>query len=99
MLLCKQKSKEAFGVSLFPYLCSNLAKLDELGRKVSGADPGFGQKGTPGSKAEIEVSYLQLGSRAHLMALEALGVLMLKYAFSHILETLFLVFNIVLIEK
>ena len=30
------------------------------------------------------------GSRACLMALEAFGILILKYAFSHILETLFL---------
>ena len=37
-----------------------------------------------------EVSNLQLGSRAHLRALEAFEFLMLKYAFSHILETLFL---------
>ena len=35
-----------------------------------------------------EVSYLQLGSRACLRALEAFGFLMLKNAFSHILETL-----------
>ena len=39
-----------------------------------------------------EVSNLHLGSRACLWALEAFGVLMLKYAFSHILETLFLSF-------
>ena len=37
-----------------------------------------------------EVSNLRPGSRAHLRALEAFGFLMLKYAFSHILETLFL---------
>ena len=37
-----------------------------------------------------EVSNLQPGSRACLRALEAFGFLMLKYAFSHILETLFL---------
>ena len=37
-----------------------------------------------------EASNLQLGSRACLRALEAFGFLMLKYAFSHILETLFL---------
>ena len=36
------------------------------------------------------VSNLQLGSRACLRALEAFGFLMLKYAFSHILQTLFL---------
>ena len=41
-----------------------------------------------------EVSYLQLGSRACLRALEAFGFLMLKYAFSSILETLFLSFLI-----
>ena len=39
-----------------------------------------------------EASILRLGSRARLRALEAFGFLMLKYAFSHILETLFLLF-------
>ena len=39
-----------------------------------------------------EVSILRAGSRARLRALEAFGFLMLKYAFSHILETLFLLF-------
>ena len=39
-----------------------------------------------------EVSNLRPGSRAHLRGLEAFGFLMLKYAFSHILETLFLSF-------
>ena len=39
-----------------------------------------------------EASNLQLGSRVCLRALEAFGFLMLKYAFSHILETLFLSF-------
>ena len=39
-----------------------------------------------------EVSILRPGSRAHVRALEAFGFLMLKYAFSHILETLFLLF-------
>ena len=39
-----------------------------------------------------EASNLRLGSRACLRALEAFGFLMLKYAFSHILETLFLLF-------
>ena len=37
-----------------------------------------------------EASNLRPGSRARLRALEAFGFLMLKYAFSHILETLFL---------
>ena len=41
-----------------------------------------------------EGSNLQLGSRACLRGLEAFGFLMLKYAFSHILETLFLSFLI-----
>ena len=36
-----------------------------------------------------EASNLQPGSRAHLRALEDFGFLMLKYTFSHILETLF----------
>ena len=39
-----------------------------------------------------EASILQPGSRALKRALEAFGFLMLKYAFSHILETLFLLF-------
>ena len=39
-----------------------------------------------------EASNLWWGSRAHLRALEAFGFLMLKYAISHILETLFLSF-------
>ena len=39
-----------------------------------------------------EASILQPGSRAHLRALKAFGFFMLKYAFSHILETLFLLF-------
>ena len=37
-----------------------------------------------------EGSNLQPGSKACLRDLEAFGFLMLKYAFSHILETLFL---------
>ena len=37
-----------------------------------------------------EVSNLRLGSRARLRALEAFRFLIPKYAFSHILETLFL---------
>ena len=39
-----------------------------------------------------EASNLRPGSRARLRALEAFWVLMLKYAFSHILKTLFLSF-------
>ena len=39
-----------------------------------------------------EASILRRGSRACLRALEAFGFLMLKYAFSHILDTLFLLF-------
>ena len=39
-----------------------------------------------------EASNMRLGSRARLRALEAFGFLMLKYALSHILETLFLSF-------
>ena len=50
--------------------------------------------GAPGAEAEScrrsEASNLRPGSRARLRALEAFGFLMLKYAFSHILETLFL---------
>ena len=39
-----------------------------------------------------EASILRPGSMARLRALEAFGFLMLKYAFSHILDTLFLLF-------
>ena len=63
-------------------------------------DPGFGQGGAQILRPKVadvakwsrtsEASKLQLGSRACLRALEAFGFLMLKYAFSHILETLFL---------
>ena len=69
---------------------------------LSGADPGFGQGGAQVLRPKVadivkrsharEASNLWLGSRACLRALEAFGFLMLKYAFSHILETLFLSF-------
>ena len=39
-----------------------------------------------------EASIVRQGSRARLRTLEAFGFLMLKYAFSHILETLFPLF-------
>ena len=65
---------------------------------VSG--PGFGQGGVQLLRLKIakvaeqscvsKVSYLWLGSRALKWALEAFGFLKLKYAFSHILETLLL---------
>ena len=65
-----------------------------------GADPGFGQGGAQLLRPKVadvakwsrmsEASILWPGSRARLRALEAFGFLMLKYAFSHILETLFL---------
>ena len=64
----------------------------------TGADPGFGQGGPQLLRPKIadvvkrsrasEASNLWLGSRARLRALEAFGFLMLKYAFSHILEIL-----------
>ena len=68
----------------------------------TGTDPGFGQGGPQLLRPKVanvakwsrtsEASILWPGSRAHLRALEAFGFLMLKYAFSHILETLFLLF-------
>ena len=72
---------------------------------MTGEDPGFGQGGPQPPRPKVadlvkwscmsEVSYLWLGSRAGLRALETFGFLMLKYAFSHILETLFsLIFDI-----
>ena len=63
-----------------------------------GSDPGFGQGGAPASEAEScrrsEASNLRPGSGARLRALEVFGFLMLKYAFSHNLETLSLIFDI-----
>ena len=58
----------------------------------TGADPGFGQEGAPGSEAEnCRCSEAESHERSEqFAALEAFGFLMLKYAFSHILETLFL---------
>ena len=68
----------------------------------AGADPGFGQGGAQLLRLKIadvakqsrasKASNLWPGSRACLRALEAFGFLMLKYAFSYILETLFLSF-------
>ena len=68
----------------------------------TGADPGFGQGGPQLLRPKVanvskrshasKASNLWPGSRACLRALEAFGFLMLKYAFSHILETLFLSF-------
>ena len=65
----------------------------------AGADPGFGQGGPQLLRPKVadiaeqsKLSYLLLGSRAHLRALEAFRFLMLKYEFSLILETLFLSF-------
>ena len=52
----------------------------------TGADPGFGQGG--GQVLRPKASNLWPGSMARLRALEAFGFLMLKYAFSHILERL-----------
>ena len=69
-----------------------------------GADPGYGQGGGqllgPNVADIVEqsrankVSSLHPGSRAGLRALEAFRFLMLKYAFSRILEILFLSFLI-----
>ena len=65
-----------------------------------GADPGFGQGEGQASEpescrhSEVELheqnEQCAAGVRAHLKALEAFEFLMLKYAFSHIIETLFL---------
>ena len=63
-------------------------------------DPGFGQGRAQVLRPKVadvakqshasEASNLWLGSRTCLRALETFGFLLLKYAFSHILETLFL---------
>ena len=65
-----------------------------------GADPGFGQGGAPGAEAEsCRRSEAELrewseqfaaGVQGPLKGPGSFWVLMLKYAFSHILETLFL---------
>ena len=80
------------------YMCH----IPVVGSKYSGADPGFGQGGAQLLRLKVadvakrsranEASNLQPGSRALKRALEAFGFLMLKYAISHILETLFLSF-------
>ena len=80
-------------------------KYFHLNNTRAAADPGFPRlrcgsrirsRGGPVSEAEScrhsKASILRSGSRARLRALEAFGFLMLKYAFSHILETLFLLF-------
>ena len=78
-----------------------MARRTSCGRHP-GADPGFGEGGPKLLRLKVadvakqsrtsEVSNLQLGSRPRLRALEAFGFLMLKYVFSHILETPFLSF-------
>ena len=70
----------------------------------SGADPGFGQGGPQLLRPKVadiakwshasKASILRRGSRARLRALEAFGFLMLKYAFSHILDSFSLIFDI-----
>ena len=75
---------------------------DLSGKLKSGADPGFGQGGLQLLRPKVavaakwscvsRVSHLWLVSRACLRVLETFGVLMPKYAFSHILETIFLSF-------
>ena len=56
----------------------------------TGADPGFGQGGAPGAEAEsCQHSAAESRERSEQFA-ATFGFLMLKYAFSHILETLFL---------
>ena len=60
----------------------------------AGGDPGFGQGGAPGSKAESCRHSEPLAARVQgpIKGLEAFGFLMLKYAFSYMLEPLFLSF-------
>ena len=62
---------------------------------VKGGAPASEAESCRRSEVELRerpVSNVWPGSRAHLRTLEAFGLLMLKYAFSHILETLFLSF-------
>ena len=84
------------------HLNQQMVTITEYRCAIPGADPGFGQGGAQLLRLKVadvvkrsrasEVSNLRPGSRACLRALEAFGFLMLKYAFSHILETLFLSF-------
>ena len=59
---------------------------------VTGADPGFGHGGSASEAESCRCSGVESCKQSKLSvvrrALEACGLLMLKYAFSHILETL-----------
>ena len=89
------------GTQTWPRYCKDLYVYWKWSSRFQpGVDPGFGQGGPQLLRLKVadvakqsctsEASNLRLGSRARLRALEAFGFLMLKYAFSHILETLFL---------
>ena len=84
--------KNCFSNLLFYYLHDKQVRIQDL---VKGGPQLLRPKVADVAKRSrmSEASIPQLGSRAHLRALEAFGFLMLKYAFSHILETLFLLFK------
>ena len=81
-----------------------LIDIDLFGSLLSGMDPGFRRVGGGGGRGDSsfsgqklvtwlsrgmsQVSFLQLWCRAYLRAMEGFGFLMLKYTFSHILDTL-----------
>ena len=73
----------------YPHLYWQQVRIQDL---VKGGAPGAEAESCRRSEAELRERSEQFaaGSRARLRALEAFGFLMLKYAFSHILETLFL---------
>ena len=80
----------------------HLPRILNISGGGAGADPGFGKGRAQLLRPKVadvtkqshasEVSNLRLGSRALKQALDPLGFLMLQYAISHILETLFLSF-------
>ena len=73
------------------------SKADVITLDAPGVDPGFSQGGPQLLRPKVadlvkwfRASKVSNLSRACLRTLEAFGFLMLKYAFSHILEILFL---------
>ena len=85
-----------FELSIFTSLCCLCDQVHRCGSRIwSRGGPQFLRSTVADvvKRSRVsEVSILWPGSRARLRALEAFGFLMLKYAFSHILDTLFLLF-------
>ena len=94
---CAKPSRDSGVITYLSYVFHFLVKWDNNGQvRIQDLVKGGPQVLRP-KVADIakrsrpsEASKLRPGSRARLRALEAFEFLMLKYAFSHILETLFL---------